>query len=150
MKIAVFVVCLTFGLFGFAKAPTDRDQVQRQLLTIEDEIGVANNKCDYTYFRRVEADEFLFTDGQGNVSTKQEDLAGEKDCKPRDFARTVDEPRLILVGDTAVLSARSTISGERDGKPFKIQTRFTDVFIWRDGRWQLISGHSSRIPQKPQ
>jgi preprotein translocase subunit Sec63 len=25
------------------------------------------------------------------------------------------------------------------------QTRFTDVFVWRDGRWQIVAGHSSRI-----
>ena len=25
------------------------------------------------------------------------------------------------------------------------QTRFTDVFVWRDGRWQIAAGHSSRI-----
>ena len=148
MKTATLLGLLALGLFAFAKAPTDRDQVQRQLLRIEDEIGAANNKCDYSYFRTVEAEEFLFTDAQGNVSTRQEDLAGEKDCKPRDYARSVDEPRLILVGDMAVLSARSTVSGEREGRPFKVQSRFTDVFIWRDGRWQLLAGHSSRIPQK--
>jgi hypothetical protein len=26
------------------------------------------------------------------------------------------------------------------------RSRFTDVFVWRDRRWQLVAGHSSRIP----
>ena len=148
MKIPAFLAIVCFGLSAFAQAPSNRDQVQKQLLAIEDAIAVANNKCDYDYFRQIEAEEFLFTDAQGNVSTRTEDLAGEKDCKPRDVSRAVDEPRLILSGNTAVLSARSTISVEREGKPFKVQTRFTDVFLWRDNRWQLIAGHSSRIPTR--
>jgi len=25
------------------------------------------------------------------------------------------------------------------------RSRFTDVFVRRDGRWQIVAGHSSRI-----
>lgn len=128
--------------------PADRDSVQKELLKIEDEIATANNRCDYVYFRKIEADDFLFTDSQGNVTTKQEDLAGEKDCKPHEDRNVIDEPRIILDRNLAVLSARSTLSGQRNGKDFTRRTRFTDVFAWRDGRWQLVAGHSSRIPEK--
>ena len=148
MKVSMFLVVLVFGLSAFGQAPSNFDQVQKQLLAIEDEIAAANNTCDYAYFRRIEADEFLFTDSQGNLTTRQEDLAGEKDCKPHDDRHVVDEPRLILNGNVAVLSARSTMTGQRNGKDFTRRNRFTDVFVWRDGRWQLIAGHTSRIPDK--
>ena len=108
----------------------------------------ANRTCDYDYFRRIEGDEFLFTDARGNVISKQEDLAGEKDCKPNDNKHEIDDARVLLYGDVAVLNARSTISGVRSGSQFRIQTRFTDVFVWRKGGWQIVAGHSSRIPEK--
>ena len=41
-----------------------------------------------------------------------------------------------------------TIDGTgRDRKPVHRLSRFTDVFVWRDGRWQIVAGHSSRIPE---
>jgi hypothetical protein len=46
------------------------------------------------------------------------------------------------------VTARVTISGKnKEGKPFTRQSRFTDVFVWRDGRWQIVAGHSSSIPE---
>ena len=125
------------------QAPGD---LQRALLQIEQQIADANDTCNYAFFRSIEAPEFIFTDSRGTVTTRAEDLAGEKDCKPRTLEHHFDELRVIGNGDTAILNARHTIAGQRDGKPFQVQTRFTDVFARRNGKWQLIAGHTSRIP----
>jgi len=128
--------------------PADNGAVLQQLLQIEDEIAQANRNCDYAYFRNIEADEFLFTDAAGNVTTKEQDLATEKDCHKSDAPSVVDEARLLNFGDVAILSARNSVTlKNRDGKEVVRRNRFTDVFMRRDGRWQLVSGHSSRIPE---
>jgi hypothetical protein len=130
-----------------AGPPTDKEEALRQLVRIENEIGRANREYDYAYFRQIEADEFIFTDAKGAVTTKAEDLAGEKDCRKADYEQSIDQPRLLLYGSVAVLNARnSVVSRPGDGKAVTRLTRFTDVFVWRDGRWHLVSGHSSRIP----
>ena len=121
--------------------------VRRELMLIENEIARANRECDYKYFARVEADEFIFTDASGNLSTRAQDLAGEKDCRKNQSTQTFDEVVVQPHGNWAVLSARSTTTfAGRDGTPVTRRNRFTDVFVWRDGRWQLVSGHSSRLP----
>ena len=146
MKIALLLLC---SLCAVAQNPPASDKdVEKQLLEIEQKIGQANSTCDYNYFRMIEAEEFIFTDSQGNVTTRAEDLAGEKDCKPNSDQHSFEEARLIHNGNFAVMNARQTITGQRNGKDFRVQTRFTDVFVWRDGRWQLLAGHSSRIPKK--
>lgn len=146
MKIAFLLLC---SLCAVAQNPSASDNdVEKQLLEIEQKIGHANSTCDYNYFRTIEAEEFLFTDSQGNIITRAEGLAGEKDCKPNSDQHSFEEARLIHDGNLAVLNARQTITGQRKGKDFRVQTRFTDVFVWRSGRWQLLAGHSSRIPKK--
>src|SRR5262249_41971865 len=131
-----------------AGAPGEAD-TRTQLLRIEDEIGRANRECDYAYFRQVEADEFIFTGANGAVTTRADDLAGEKDCRKRDYSQVIDEPRILFYGSVAVLNARNTITLKgKDGQPALHRSRFTDVFVWRSGRWQLVSGHSSRIPEE--
>ncbi|MGI8401947.1 MAG: hypothetical protein ACR2NS_10165 [Gemmatimonadaceae bacterium] len=48
----------------------DSTVVRRQLLAIEQEIARANRECDYGYFDRIEAAEFLFSrTGTGRCST---------------------------------------------------------------------------------
>ena len=152
MKSAVVILGLSLSataLGAQAKPPGDKSQALTQLMAIENEIGRANRECDYAYFRRIEADEFIFTGANGSVTTRAEDLAGEKDCRKGDYAQVIDEPRFSFYGTFAVLSARSNITvKDRDGHPITRRSRFTDVFLWRDGRWQLVAGHSSRIPDE--
>ena len=78
----------------------------RELLQIENEIARANRECDYKYFAYIEAEEFIFTDASGGVTTRAQDLATEKDCRKADYRSEVDEPRLSRYGDVAILNAR--------------------------------------------
>ena len=121
-----------------------KPDVERTLLQIEDEIVRANRECDYKYFALIEADEFIYTGNDGSRITRQQDLAGEKDCKRSNFTQTLDEVRVMVYDGFAVLNARATTTNA-NGQVRR--TRFTDAFVWRDGRWQLISGHSTRIAQ---
>ena len=129
-------------------APTGSpDQIKKDLLAIEKEIGRANFECDYKYFAQIEGSDFFFTGPTGDTETREQDLAGEKDCHKFNGTYDLDETRINLYGPTAVFMARVTISGKnKEGKAFTHQSRFTDVFVWRDTRWQLVAGHSSRIP----
>jgi hypothetical protein len=120
------------------------------LIRIEQEIGRANLDCDFKYFDRVEAEEFIFTDAAGSVTDKKQDMAGEKDCHKSNGTYDVDDTAVRLYGQTAVVAGRVTVTRKNDeGKTLTRRTRFTDVFVWRDGRWQLVAGHSSRIPDPP-
>ncbi len=123
------------------------DQIKSDLLHIEREAGHANFDCNYQYFAKLEAEEFIFTDAKGAVTTRLQDLAGEKDCHKFDGSYDLDETQVRLYGNTAVVSARVTVAGKKDGSPFQTRSRFTDVFVWRDGRWQIVAGHSSHIPE---
>ena len=77
--------------------------------------------------------------------TKADDMAGAANCKKRDGNFDLDEVRILLNGNTAVVNARTTFHGMKDGQPITSKGRFTDVLVWRDGRWQIVAGHNSRI-----
>ena len=148
LLFAVLLLAPATATAQTAAVPSGSTAQQREaLIKIEREIAQANFDCDYRYFERVEASEFIFTDAQGKVSDRKEDLAGEPGCKKSNASATIDSAEVRLYGTTAVVVARSTISAtSRDGQPVIRRSRFTDVFAWRDGRWQLVAGHSSRLP----
>jgi hypothetical protein len=121
--------------------------IRREVLALEQRIGQANFDCDYRFFAEVEATEFIFTDPSGGVTTRAEDLAGEPGCRPRKGTYQLDEVRTTVLDSVVVFNALATTTVERsDSAPVVRRQRFTDVLVHRDGRWQLIAGHSSRVP----
>jgi len=122
-------------------------QVKDDLIKIEREIGRANLDCDYRYFDRIEGEDFIFTDSAGTVSDKKQDMAGEKDCHKTEGTYDVDDAEVRIYGQAAVVTGRVTTTiKNKQGETVTRRSRFTDVFVWRDRRWQLVAGHSSRIP----
>ncbi|HEY2806523.1 MAG TPA: nuclear transport factor 2 family protein [Gemmatimonadales bacterium] len=145
---------LIMALAGFARntalprsSPGQAESTRAELVRIENEIVQANNRCDYGYFRRIEAPEFIFTDGNGGASGRAEDLAGESSCHPSASQQVIDEVRVLDYGSVAVLNARNTTTLVRNGLTVTRHSRFTDVFVRRHGAWQLVSGQSTRIPE---
>ena len=129
------------------------DQTRQDLMQLERDIGKANIVRDYAFFDRVEADEFIFTGADGSMLTKQEDLNGLKEAPNHDItllAYDVDQMNVLLYDKTAVVTGRVTTQRRYKGTESSSQSRFTDVFVWRDGRWQIVAGHSSRMPKPKQ
>jgi ketosteroid isomerase-like protein len=151
MKIFAATVLLLVANHLVAQAHTTPigtpGEIKNNLIQIEREIGRANLDCDYKYFDQVEAEDFIFTDAAGGVTDKKQDMAGEKDCHKTEGTYDVDEAEVRLYGSTAVVTGRVTITRKnKEDKLVTRRSRFTDVFVWRDDRWQLVAGHSSRIP----
>ena len=40
------------------------------------------------------------------------------------------------------------IGTDKDGKPFERLSRFTNVWVLKEGKWQCVSGHASSVPVK--
>ncbi|MGA9996598.1 MAG: nuclear transport factor 2 family protein [Pyrinomonadaceae bacterium] len=159
MRRVLFVVVLMLAAAALSfgqtekKASSKDEKAKQELMQLERDIGKANVSRDYAFFDRVEAEEFIFTDSGGGMTTKKEDLEGVKAPANPDsklLSYEVDEMKVMLYGKMAVVTGRSTLKGVNKGQEWTGQSRFTDVFVWRDNRWQLVAGHSSRIrpPQK--
>ncbi len=153
-----FVVCalLTLALVLVAGGQTanpklGKDElIKNDLMQLERDIGKANIANDYAFFDRVEADEFIFTDAGGGLTTKKQDLEGLKqpaNPEVKLVAYDVDEMNVLLYDKTAVVTGRVTTKRLVKGAEVVSKNRFTDVFVWRQERWQLVAGHSSRIRQ---
>jgi hypothetical protein len=129
-----------------AQKPT---KTEAELIQLERDIGAANVRRDKAFFERIEADEFIFTDSAGGLTTKAEDVAG-LDKPAGEFKQVSYEPddmKVRVYGKTAVVTGRTTTKLQSKDREVINRSRFTDVFVKRDGRWQLVAGHSSRLRQ---
>ena len=129
------------------KQASKTTRIEAELMQIEREIGDANVRRDKAYFEKIEADEFIFTDSGGGLTNKTEDVssfdkpAGETKL----VSYTPDEMKVTVYGNTAVVMGRVTSVYRGPKGEATIRNRFTDVFVKKNGRWQIVAGHSSRL-----
>lgn len=148
--LAVFIVAASAQTK--AKRADKKNKVEEELMQLERDIGEANIKRDKAFFERIEAEEFIFTDSSGGLTNKAQDVAS-LDSPPGAFklvSYVPDEMAVHIYGETAVVTGRVTTGSRNAERSVTNQSRFTDVFVKRQGRWQIVAGHSSRIrePQK--
>ena len=91
VAVGVMLSAAAFAQAPAATPPAVPADQRKEITDIEQRIGQANFDCDYKFFAQVEADEFIFTDAAGGITTRSEDLAGEKDIARH--ARDENVPR---------------------------------------------------------
>jgi len=152
MKRIAFAVCVVFlfavGAQAQTPAQTETGKVEQELIKLENQWVDALLKRDVAFLDRTLADDYLGTGINGRVETKAESLASMKSSEDVITALVIDDVKVRVYGDAAVVTGRSTAKETYKGKDVSGQTRWTDMLIKRDGRWVCVASHSSRIAQK--
>lgn len=60
---------------------------------------------------------------------------------------TLNEVHLACFGDIAINEGIYTFDVIHDGKPEKVQARYSFVYHRDDGEWKIVSHHSSKMPE---
>jgi hypothetical protein len=98
---------------------------------------------------RILADEFESVDGDGNWSTKAEELDWISKNKPAydDFEFRIR--RLDIFSDgTAIVAGTGTIRGKDDKGLYVVEYQSSNVFVKRDGVWRAVASHVSGSKRK--
>jgi ketosteroid isomerase-like protein len=91
------------------------------------------------------ADEFRGTYDDGSRGDKARELDAIANFNQQVVSAVQDDFRVAIYGDTAVVWFTLHVVGIRQGQEAELTLRYTDVWIRRDGRWQCVSAHSTRV-----
>lgn len=129
-----------------APPPTDQDAVLAELKTLEDEWTVANINADKKKLNRILADDYVGIT-EGRAQGKAEYLRTiERDTSIQRWE--FENLKVTLTGDRASLSGTLRLDiKDQNGQDQQVTYKFTDKFVWRDGRWQATA--SEVEPVKP-
>ena len=139
------------GLFSVTPGWAQTRGADQELITLEHSWKDAVVKGDAAALERLYADEYLSTDQEGMVWTKAQDIAIDTDkARPsRVTSYKLDDLKVRVYGDVAVVTGRNTTVGTLFGKTVSTKSRFTDVFVKRDGRSQCVTDHTTAIIAEP-
>jgi len=136
-----------------AVSPADaqtQSAVEREIIKLEHDWTTAEDKKDRATLEKLLADDLIGTDSDGNIRTKSEQIAhtmlDEGNVAAQSYSQS--EFKVRVDGDVAVVTWSDAWKRTVDGKDRSGGGRGTDLWVKRDGRWQLVSYHTSRIAQK--
>jgi ketosteroid isomerase-like protein len=124
--------------------PSESRSVARELEEIERQLAATWKRADCDAWGAMLAPEWSVIHITGNVMTRAQALEMCRTQKPLLDSLTSDELSVRSFGDAAVVTGRTTVTTAAD-QPETLRLRFTDVFIRREGRWQVVASHATRI-----
>src|ERR1043165_7504503 len=124
--------------------PTDKEAVTKQLYDFEYAWCAADLKGDKQAMDRLLPLAFVSTNPDGTKQTKQRYLDA---MKPDEYGRTCNFTNFSLgqSANYAVIIGYNTVRGRTADGPFTEKYKFTDTFVWRDGRWQATDSKSQVV-----
>jgi len=140
-KIAIFSFLLALPAWT-QQAHTDQEG---KLLALEKMWNQAQITRDSNALQSLIADKFIDTEYDGEVSDRDKFLADIRDPEYKPSAMNVQDVKVNLYRDTAVVTGTYHIKGTYNRKAYDHMGRFTDTWIFEGGRWQCVASHTSLI-----
>ena len=122
----------------------DSDAMQ-QVIQAERAWLQAHVQRDTAVLDHLMANEYTQVDSHGRLVGKQEVLASFlSGTREWDWAGS-DEYRVQIYGEVAVVCGRWRARGVNAGHSFDYAARYVSVWVYRDGRWQMVSDQATEI-----
>ena len=124
---------------------------EKEILKLEEEYRQAAIRLDADALDRIYADDIMVTAPVGVVVDKaaamaEARLASEK-AKIESYEK--EDIKVRVFGDTAVTSFRLKAKSKFDGQEVNREFHITDVWLKRQGNWQIISCHAASLEPQP-
>jgi ketosteroid isomerase-like protein len=123
-------------------------EVEREIRKLEEELTQTEMRVDVDALDRIYADDIMVTAPIGICVDKpavmtEIRLAAEKAVLGR---YDKDDLKVRAYGDTAVTSYRMTAEAKVEGIEMKRQLCITNVWMKRNGQWQIVARHTASLP----
>ena len=131
--------------------PVAAESRQQTVLAAQLQWLTGYNHRDEKTLAIIEADDFRVVIGDGRVQSKADQLVKIRKAPPKGatYEIAVESTEVRLYGNTAVLTGIVVEKGTvpHACMPFLSRSRYTDTWILRSGRWQVVSSHLSELKE---
>jgi ketosteroid isomerase-like protein len=139
--LTLLVLFLFLTLPALAADCPNQPKTEAALLKLEHSWADALSRKDVAAVSCLVADEFEEVDSDGLLKTRSQMLAHIPERKPG--TNRLTEMRAHVEGNSGFTRGLAELV-DASGKVVA-RVRFTDVFTYRDGRWQALVGHETLI-----
>jgi len=129
-----------------------KSNLEQEILKLEEDLYQAELRLDATALDRTFADDIMVTAPIGIVVDKPAVMAEVRLAASKASVETYhkDNLKVRAYGDTAVASYRMTLKGTFEGVEINRQIQVSNVWLKRQGQWQVIARHTASLEQEKQ
>jgi len=138
-RVAVLVAAMASVLASGARAE-DPPAVEADRTRFAAQVN-----ADVATLEKLLAPELTYIHSSGVLDTKDAYIGAIKSGKSKYKSITPEEVSARTFGDVSIVTGKATMVLLSDGKDVNLTLRYTDVWVKRDGRWQMVSWHSTRL-----
>jgi hypothetical protein len=106
----------------------------------------ANVDADAKALGLLLADDLDYVHSNGDIDTKASFIESLTSGRRDYVSMTADIQKVRVLGDVAVIRGLAKVTVSTDGKSQDLDIGYTDIWVWKDKRWQMAGWHSSRYP----
>ena len=136
--VAVFCLC-------HCSVQKDHKETERYILDSERQWAESVATGDTSAIERILADDFIGIDPKGRLYNKQQMIGETRDAPKYFVSNRLNDVKVRFYGNTAIAQGSETWekhSGERG------RFVWTDTWLQRDGRWQIVAAEDLIAPEK--
>lgn len=138
------ICCLLVTLCALAQTPKEiSSQEAAKLLALERMWNQAQVVRDSSAIASMIGDKFVNTEWDGEVSDRGKFLADFADPKFQPTIMSIQDVKVDMYSTTAIVTGVYHTKGTYGAKPYEHFGRFTDTWIFQDGKWQCVASHTS-------
>ena len=124
------------------------NEVEKAILKLEEELTQTEMQLDVEALDLIYADDIMVTAPIGLCVDKPAVMTEVRQAAQKSKVERYDKDDLKVraFGDTAVTSYRMTAQATFEGKGIKRQLCITNVWMKRNGYWQIVARHTASLP----
>lgn len=124
------------------------NELDKEILRLEEELTQTEMRLDVAALDRIYADDIMVTAPIGLCVDKTAVMNEVRQAADKAVVGRYDKDdvKVRAYGDTAVTSYRMTAEAEFEGMEIKRQLCITNVWLKRNGNWQIVARHTAGLP----
>ena len=138
--------CLVIAACGFAQTPKNASYSDTSnVIALERMWNQAQLVRDANAIAGMIGDRFVNTEYDGEVSNRGKFLADFADPQFKPSLMQIQDLKVEMYPNTAVVTGIYHTKGIYGTKPYEHLGRFTDTWIFQEGKWLCVASHTSLL-----
>ena len=144
--IVALALCFLLTSGALAQSPKDLYASESAKLEgLERMWNQAQLSRDVAAIASMIGDKFINTEYDGEVSDRKKFLADFKDPEYQPAIMNIGEMKVELYANTAIVAGSYHTKGSYGTKPYEHFGRFTDTWVFQEGKWVCVASHTSLL-----
>ena len=145
--VAIALIC---AIWAARAEQSNTAEAERYIKESESQWAESVANGDASVVERILADDFLGVDPDGNLYEKAKMIADTREAPKEFISNHLTEVKVRFFGDNTAVAQGDESWVRRTGTPLRARFVWTDTWILRNGKWQIVASEDLIAPEPAQ